>query len=158
MKAIRQVAKTHPEIEEEVKGSVASAKALLENAFCKLNLKNGFFQTVNSLADNDLLAFASVLKRIDKTFAPIVLLDTSKPVIIGEKLQYFIMTHCRERHYMFSVRKCGANDCVCGTGRTETDMLSNIHHLPDPNPMMFEADKFKHFDDCNGKKLWAGGR
>ena len=44
-------AKTHPEIEEEVKGSVASAKALLENAFCKLNLKNEFFQTINSLAD-----------------------------------------------------------------------------------------------------------
>ena len=47
---------------------------------------------------------------------------------------------------------------VCAAQPVQRHIFSNIHHLPDPTPMMFEADKFKHFDDCYAKKLWAGGR
>ena len=129
------------------------AKELLESLFRELKLKDQYFQTVDSLSDEELIAFGSVLNRIDDTFNPMVLVDTSKPVKIAIKLQHFMTSHCRERHYMFSIKKCGKNDCCCGTVRTEADIFLNIHHLPDPAPMTFEPEKFKPFNDCYGRNV-----
>lgn len=114
-------------------------------------MKGEYFKTVSALSVEKLLDFAQILNRIDDTFDATTLLDSSKPVIIGKKLFDFMKTHCRERNYMFSVKKCGMTGCICGIVRTEKDVFSQIHHLPDPSPIMSEPDKFKHFDECYGK-------
>ena len=79
MKQIRNLAKANPEV-VEVKDSMNKAKELLKSLFRELKLKYEYFQTLDFLPD--------VMNRIDETFNPMVLVDTSKPVNIGEKLQH----------------------------------------------------------------------
>ena len=92
MKEIRKLAETYPEVEQEIKDSVKSSKELLESVLRLLKLKDVYFHTVNALPGDKLIKFATVLKCIDDTCDPTILLD--KPMKIGKILQGFIKSHC----------------------------------------------------------------
>lgn len=64
-------------------------------------------------------------------------------------IQDFIKKHWLERHYMFSVKRCGEDDCVCGRPRLPKEIFNELHHLPDPAPSPTEGDKFMHFEVDN---------
>ena len=77
--------------------------------------------------------------------------DTTKKLIEDkEQLQDFLESHCKIRHYMFSVKKCGSADCnICKVPRLPVDVFNDIHHLPDPIP---DGDKYKSFEDVYGSQ------
>lgn len=57
--------------------------------------------------------------------------DTMVDVKHRPKLSAFLKTHVKARHYFFSVKKCGEEDCdVCSAKRLDDP----IYHLPDPVP------------------------
>ena len=74
--------------------------------------------------------------------------DTTKVLTKEKELQEFMQSHCKVRHYMFSVKKCTDTNCsVCNPPRLPTDVFSTIHHLPDPIP---NGDKYKDFEEVYG--------
>ena len=80
------------------------------------------------------------------------LIDTTKPLKpVSEKMRTFLNVHCKERHYLFSIKKCESNDCVCQDVCLDADVFKNIHHLPNPTPSTTNPDKFTKFQDIYGK-------
>ena len=77
--------------------------------------------------------------------------DTTKKLIEDkEQLGDFLESHCKIRHYMFSVKKCGSADCnICKVPHLPADVFNDIHHLPDPIP---DGDKYKSFEDVYGSQ------
>lgn len=57
--------------------------------------------------------------------------DTMADIKKRPKLLAFYEKHVKSRHYFFSVKKCGEDDCsVCFPKRIQQP----LHHLPDPVP------------------------
>ena len=150
MESIRGLTTSHPKMKDEVIESTKQAKELLKNSFSQLRLKDEPFSTIEAASEEKLLKFAQLLNKIDESFDPMILIDSSKPTDIGDKLKSFMSTHCHERHYMFSVKRCGLDDCVCGKVRLSNDIMKTVHHLSDLIPSLFDSDKFKRFDDAYG--------
>lgn len=73
--------------------------------------------------------------------------DTTQKDVKKRKLfNIFVDEHCKIRHYMFSVKKCGKVSCrVCKRPRLSAEIFESLHHLPDPEPL--NADKYKSFED-----------
>lgn len=73
--------------------------------------------------------------------------DTTEKLIVDKKqLGDFFESHCKIRHYMFSVKKCGSADCkICKVPRLPADVFNDVHHLPDPIP---DDDKYKSSEDA----------
>ncbi len=65
----------------------------------------------------------------------------------------FLKTHCNERDYVFSVKKCGKDSCKfgCAEPRLPADVFSKLHCLPDPEPSPTEPDHYSTFDELYGK-------
>ncbi|KAJ8043479.1 hypothetical protein HOLleu_10577 [Holothuria leucospilota] len=118
MKAIRNVAKNEEGLKEEVLDSIQPSKVLLGNVFSRLQLKGKNFQVFSSASEDEMKDMANQLKKIDEEFCPDILLDTSKPCKLSEKLKDFIKQHCVCGQYQLSIKKCGRKGCVCGVRRT----------------------------------------
>lgn len=88
------------------------------------------------------------VRKIDGSLEPA---DTTKVLTKGKKeLQEFMQSHCKVRHYMFSVKKCNDIDCrICKPPWLPPDVFCDIHHLPDPIP---DGDKYKDFEEVYGSQ------
>ncbi len=88
----------------------------------------------------------SEIKKIDPSLTKDK--TTAKEIEKHPKILDFLKSHCVQRNYMFSVKKCGKNDChICGTPRLPTDVFSELSHLPDPIP---DGEHYKAFDMVYG--------
>lgn len=143
MKAIRDLAKKEADLEEEIIDCVQPAKVLLCNVFSRLQLKGKNFQIFEASSKDDMVELANQLKQIDDDFTADVLLDTSKPCKLTQKMKDFIKQHCVCGQYQLSIKKCGREDCVCGVPRSAPDVFAELHHLPFPVP---QQEKYKHFE------------
>ena len=129
--AIRKLAEDDPAVEEEVIASVQPMIQMLEDIFTRLTLGEQHFQTFKAVSVDVLKEFVSILKRIDPYFDPLTILDSKKSLKnISVELTLFMNKHCVERHYMFSIKKCGDVDCICGPIRLPS-IFEQLHHLPD---------------------------
>ena len=71
-------------------------------------------------------------------------------------MQAFLETHCQERHYSFSVKKCGSTECdICFETRLPAEISSDLHFLPDPVPddtgnhyLPFKVNNFSMHEYC----------
>ena len=101
--------------------------------------------SVNEAEIDDL--FTEMLK-VDATLSPD---DTTK--VKAEKkadFQSFLATHCVQRQYMFSVKKCDQTNCnICKPPVLPHEIFSTLHHLPDPVP---NGDHYQPFADVYGTK------
>ena len=52
---------------------------------------------------------------------------------------------------MFSIKKCGDVDCVCGPIRPHQSVFENLHHLPDPRPSPSNPEKYISFSESYGR-------
>ena len=57
--------------------------------------------------------------------------------------------HCKVCYYMFSIKKCTKNDCICKPPRLPTGIFESMNHLLDPMPD--ESGYYKAFDDLYGE-------
>ena len=148
---IRKIKEKRPEIVKDVDNALKPTKELMHTIFQKLSLKDERLQTVNAASVDELAKFAGVLKKIDGNFDVSYIMATTKPLKkLSDKMQAFLDTHCRERHCLFSVEKCGSNNCVCGIVRLGADVFKDIDYLPNPKPSGSDADKFAKFQDVCG--------
>ena len=66
-------------------------------------------------------------------------------------LKQFMDHCCHIRKYVFSVKKCGEQDCsICSPPRLPPEIFSQLFHLPDPIPA--SGDHYKPFEEVYGTK------
>ena len=148
MKQIRELAQSVDCLEEAVLDSLERPKSLLSGLFGRLKLKEEPFSVFSAATQKDILSLWESVKQIDSSLERT---DTTRVLTNDKKeLQEFIQTHCKVRHYMFSVKKCTDSSCgICQPPRLPADIFSIIHHLPDPVP---EGDKYRSFEKMYGSQ------
>ena len=145
---IRKLKETHPDIVVEVEDALRLTKNLMESVFGRISLKGNQLKTFDAASEEEIAKFAEVLKKIDEDFDISSITNTKKPLTkLSNKMRLFLDGHCKERHYLFSIKKCGSNDCVCGKVRLNPEVFKDIHHLPDPKPSSSNSDKFAKFEE-----------
>ncbi|XP_072045612.1 LOW QUALITY PROTEIN: uncharacterized protein [Amphiura filiformis] len=149
IKAIRELSNKEPALREEVMDAVQPAKILLGDVFSRLQVKGQNFKVFTAASKDDMVRLVNHLKKIDEEFNTDSLLDSSKPCKLTQKLKDFISEHCVCGQYQLSIKRCGAEDCVCGAPRTSPDTFADLHHLPFPIP---QQEKYIHFEDLYGKE------
>ncbi len=143
LKAVRHLAKKVPGLQQEVEDSIQPAKILISDVFSRLQLKDKNFKIFHAATKEEMLKLGEQLTKLDESFHPAILVDSSKPCKISDKIKKFMEDHCLIGHYQFSIKKCKSKECVCGAPRTSSEVFSQLHHLPFPVP---QGGKYKHFE------------
>ena len=144
--SIRKLQEKLPDISQEIQQSVQPVKDLLGHLFSRLKLKDESFSSLPGASDDEIRSQWRNVLLIDDSLMPS---DTTESLVKHKKkYKEFIASHCCERKYMFSVRKCGKPGC-CKPPRLPYAVFGSLHHLPDPIPG--EEDHFQPFEDLYGK-------
>ena len=118
-------------------------KELMKSIFHRLNLKGKFLRTFEPASQSDIYDLFSKMAKVDATLTQD---DTTK--LKAEKkpdFQNLLRTHCVQRSYMFSVKKCDSTGCnICRPPKLHNEIFSILHYLPDPVP---NGDHYKSFAD-----------
>ena len=124
MKQIRELATQLPEVKEAIKDSLKACKVLLYSLFSCLKLKGEPLTSFNAASDEEIHELWEEIKKVDDTVAQ---KDTNaKSLQPRSKLQDFFQTHCKCRHYMFSVKKCTNSNCtLCNSPRLPPDVFQS---------------------------------
>ena len=133
VKDIRTACSTHPGLKEAIVMSIKPVKFLLESLFIRLKLKEIPFQVFHSSSSPELDEFWNVILQVDSTLTKS---DTRAPILKQKHgLRSFLEHCCIQRHYMFSIKKCGKADCnICTPVRLPSSVFEQIHFIPDPVP------------------------
>jgi len=116
---------------DEVKESLEPTIALLSIVVERLPRKEKKFKVFSSSTNGDIQNFWEVLQTIVSTLSHD---DTTKKAVKDRvDLQAFYNHCCQARHYSFSIKKCGKNDCkICKPLRMPEEEFQSLCHLPDP--------------------------
>ena len=147
LSAIRSLGEKQPTLADEVRDALEQMKALLQGIFMRLSLKGHSFSTFTAARANDIDDMWKHILQIDST----VTQKCTQKVQLEKKEAYqeFLIHHCKVRHYMFSIKKCTRDSCVCKPPRLPMEVFESLNHLPDPVPD--DDDHYKAFDDLYGK-------
>ena len=113
------------------------------------------------LKDNNLKPCLP-LKMISSLFF-LVDLNLMKSLRVMKLINRYLILHCHQHilnmhvnnESMFSVKKCGIDNCsTCRAPRTRPDMIFILHDLPDPEPSKSSEGHYKTFDKIYGTKTW----
>ena len=141
MKQIRLLAEQVPGLKDAIADSLETPKTLLYSLFRRLKLKDEPVREFYASSDHDIDAFWEEITKVDETLTQND--TTTKLLLPKKKLQDFFNSHCKRRHYMFSVMKCADISClVCKAPRLPEDVFQSLHHIPDPVP---NGDHYKDF-------------
>ena len=148
MKQLRAAADKEPALVDAVLDSMSPVKIIISDVVRRLNLKGKSFEVFSAASGpeieevwNSLHSIDGILNVGDKHQKASL---TSHP-----SLKDFLSHCCQQKHYSFSVKKCGDTSChICKPPRLPSEIFSQIHHLPDPTP---ESDgHYKSFSDVYG--------
>ena len=105
MKEIRALAEKDPDVRSEVIHCVEGVKNLLNSVFAKLSLKGKYFISFEAASELQLDVLFSKINKID----PLLTKDKTKAKEMEKQpnILDFLKSHCVQRNYMFSVKKCG---------------------------------------------------
>lgn len=118
-------------------------KSLLSGIIMRLKWKDNNLESKQSATDQQIQDLAWNMTGIDDIDP---LHTTQTDLKSKAKLQDFLAKHCRLRHYMFSVKKCGLASCsVCKAPRLPEEVFNDLCHFPDPTPS--DGEKYKSFND-----------
>ena len=153
MKDIRAAAKNHPGFKDEFADSVQPPILLLSSLFQRLKLKDEPFYLFPSSSSSEVELFLNTIKQIEPDIQPTKCTKAAE-LATFPKLKEFFEHCCHKRHYMFSVKKCGAADCsICKKPRLPKEVFDTIYHLPDP---VKNGDVYKSFSDVYGTVTTEG--
>ena len=144
MKAIRSAAESHRGLQEEFKDSLQPAKVLFSALFQRLKLKISLLMFFHLQRLQKLMSFLVFLKQIQPNIVPTKC--TKATSLTGLMQSKNFMDHCCViRHYMFSIKKCGATGCtICKPPQLPKEIFDTVYHLPDP---VRGGDIYKAFSD-----------
>ena len=132
LSTIRSLGEKQPTLADEVRDALEPMKALLQGIFMRLNLKGHSFSMLTAASATDIDDMWQRILQIDST----VTQECTQKVQLEKKEAYqeFLTNHCKVRHYMFSIKKCTRDSCVCKPPRLPVGVFESLSHLPDPVP------------------------
>ena len=145
MSQIRELALKKPSIKESLLDAVSPVKVTLSDITQRLELKGNKFSVGTAASEAEINDLWTQLKEIDPEFdlSPTDSIPRKK---ITPNLQAFLKHCCRERHYVFDIKKCGNAACtICKPPRLPLDHFSKLAHFPDPMPG--EDGHYKKFEE-----------
>lgn len=134
----------HTTYKDEVQKSLEPTVALLSSILERLQLKEKKFKVFASSSDDDIQNFWEVLHTVDSTLSR----DDTTKKDIKDKVDFkeFFDHCCQARHYSFSIKKCGKDDCrICKPPRMPMEKFRSLCHLSDP--MMGKDDHYLSFEE-----------
>ena len=128
--------------------SLQSTITLLNSIVERLEIKGKKFEVFSSATDDEIQYFWEVLQTVETSLTRD---DTTKKAIKNkEHLKEFLDHCCQARHYSFSIKKCGKDDCtICKPVRITKEVFKTLRHLPDP--MMGSDSHYLSFDEVYEK-------
>ena len=112
MKHLREKACKHPEIKKECKKSISGVEDLLHGRCERLALKGKPVSTIDSVEKEKVVALQQHLSAFEG-------LDTNKLIKQHTRTvalyQECLAKHCRQRQYIFQIRKCNERSCCSAT-------------------------------------------
>ena len=146
---IRKLAEDNVSVKESIQDSLQAPMSMLGGLIMNLKLKEDQFSIFQASKSDDMENLWANILKIDPTMTRQC--TTKKSIEKKQLFNKFLETHCRIRHYMFSIKKCGKDSCtICKAPRLPAELFNEIHHLPDPEPS--RPDHYKPFDDVYGQK------
>lgn len=147
---VRSAAEWHPELKEELQQSVRPAIALMEDVFSRLKLHDEHVTTMPQASADEMEELWQMMESIDST---VQRSDTTQEKTKDKvKLKEFMEHCCCSRHYFFSIKKCGKDDCtICGRPTLPPDEFFALHPFPDPMKVLGQPH-YKDFSDVWGQK------
>lgn len=144
MKEIREKGMKSEELKQAWTESIEPVQSTVRNRFLRLKLKNTPFQAYDPIREEEI----DVFKRHLRELFPDLDLEKALTKINTKKSKMYVewvSAHCRERQYIFQVRKCKDPSCCL----PPTNDFESINWLPDP---VLEENK-EHFKPYNEVKM-----
>jgi len=114
---------------------------LLSSLFQRLKLKDEPFYLFPSSSSSEVELFLNAIKQIESDIQPTKCTKAAELATFPKLKEFFE----HKRHYMFSIKKCGAAGCsICKKPRLPKEIFDTICHLPDP---VKNGDIYKPFSD-----------
>ncbi|WAR09165.1 hypothetical protein MAR_019123 [Mya arenaria] len=143
---IRKKAEKEPAIKPAWIESLQPMVNLLNERTERVQLKGKNFISGKPASDDDVQAFEHKVVELLDPDIPIGNY-TKQALKKCEAFHDYISKHCRERNYIFQVRKCDVTTC-CRPIRNPTGVLPPF--LPDPVINVLDRDHYQAFDDVLG--------
>lgn len=142
MADIRAEASKKPELKAAFKESVEPVQSLIRNRFARLKLKEKPVQISDPITDIEIDTLQRHLRELFPELDLTKLVRSHTDKINSYKT--WKEAHCRERQYVFQIRKCGNPDCCLPSDLSE----ENLYWLPDP--VLRDDEHYKTYEEVNG--------
>jgi len=142
MADLRKLEKKKPDLKQKEVwlDSVEPVQSFIRNRFLRLSLKDKPFLAMDPVSELEIDIFKRHLREL---FAGLDLGKLNKANISkNDSYNTWIANHCRERHYIFQIKKC--NDVACCLPPTLSP--EELHWLPDPVSDL-TGDHFKPYSE-----------
>ena len=133
LKQIRSAVASEPSLAGEIVESIEPVKLLISELLLRLALKDRKLKIGTPATETDMRKLNTEIQSIEA----IDLFDKVRKGMLKDlpQLKKFLDHCCRFRHYQFSIKKCGAEDCdICRPPRLPQQTFEIVNVLPDPVP------------------------
>ena len=148
LKSIRDLDKNNLglNIKEKILGSTQVCKSLLSSIFERLVYSGDPITSFIPATDKEMNLLWSEITKIDQSLSPSD--STTAAITKKDVFMNFYQTHCKSRHYLFSVKKGSDINCQFHLP-TRMDNFETLEHLPDPIP---NGEHYEPFENVYGNE------
>ena len=148
LKSIRDLDKNNLglNIKENILESTQVCKSLLSSIFERLVYSGDPITSFIPATDKEMNLLWSETTKIDQSISPSD--STTAAITKKDVFMNFYQTHCKSRHYLFSVKKCSDINCQFHLP-TRMDNFETLEHLPDLIP---NGEHYEPFENVYGNE------
>ena len=143
LKSIRLLDENNPgaNVREKILESTQGCKNLLSSVFERLVYSGEPLRSFNPATEEEINVLWSEITKIDPSLSPSD--STTATISKKEVFMNFYNTHCKSRHYLFSVKKCLDVNCKFHLP-PRMENFAELAHLPDPVPIGEHYEAFQN--------------
>ena len=133
-------------IKEKILESTQVCKSLLSSIFERLVYSGDPITSFIPATAKEMNLLWSEITKIDQSLSPSD--STTAAITKKDVFMNFYQTHCKSRHYLFSVKKCSDINCQFHLP-TRMENFETLEHLPNPIP---NGEHYEPFENVYGNE------
>ena len=155
MRDARRLSDRSHAFKASLEASVQPVLTLLQERLSRLKLKGQRVEVSMAASDAEVTDFFDSLHVIDVSLQQDKV--TQKDLSKCARLVDFMAKHCRQRQYMFQVKKCPLDEvdncwyCFFNPPRLPQDIYQDLCFVPDPMPDPNQQGRFQPFENVYGR-------
>ncbi|XP_060585359.1 uncharacterized protein LOC132741240 isoform X2 [Ruditapes philippinarum] len=155
LKKIRNCGK--PSLKSALKESVNVTMNVVKDIFSRLNRKHGYVFVHDACDETEIADLLTMIKLVTDED-----IDPKWKFNKNGKFQNFMLRHCRERNYVFQIKKCDLQNvdscpyCSLSPPRIPEDRYCSLNFLPDP--VLDQDGNYKSFEEVYGTETSENDR